>query len=218
MMQSIPFHHTVEFTTSIPSVVNWWLKDSSGNELAAGSNDVLPDAISTTIEIPATHNELPQGVYSDYRRLYWSYDGNAGRVQYEVRSELPFGVSEDGVRNKLGVPEHNLTDAEIDLVSAYYKLPDLTFVPTTAQSLAIRHAIEATAALELLPTMPLRIAQKESSGTDQYTRGKIDWDAIEDQLRGYIRAGLLVIDPSTAFTGSALFTLSRIPDRFSGVA
>ena len=84
------------------------------------------------------------------------------------------------------------------------------------QERVIRHGIEALAALTLLPTMPLRIAQKESSGTDQYTRGRIDWAAIDDQLRAHIDEALEVLEPPGTAGASGLFVVARVADRFVG--
>lgn len=223
------FQHTVSFASGAPqSPVVWHVEDLGGAQLVDGSLTVPVDAVSVDIEVPAIANTLAVGTLRATRRLVYKYDDTTAIFTYPVEADVPFGASPEGVRQKLGVPEHNLEDKEIDLITAYrsftraaapYNFTPMFGVEDEITEL-FRHAIEATAALTLLPTMPLRIAQKESSGTDQYTRGRIDWDRIEQSLRNQIEEGLEATGPAPVLpaTTGALFMLATVPDRFAGEA
>jgi hypothetical protein len=157
-----------------------------------------------------------------FRDLLWNYTVGSevvnGDYRYTIEDRAPWGPTPDGVRRKLGVAPHELPDADISLVRAYYDFlvlmgePDLTgFTPTARERLALADAVEAVAALTVIPSLQIRLADKESSGTDTFQRGKIDWAYLEGYLRTMVGDGILVIvpefDPLDGF--GALLLLAR---------
>ncbi len=227
-----PVSFPVLFSSGIPDGnVTWQLLGPNGTVIDGGVIDPPADAVSTLIAVSAVHNALAGGDLLSYRDVTWSYTVSGVTIfeekRYSIEARLPLGVSADGVRTKLGVEAVDLPDAEISLVSAYYTFGDLVTQATLAAAvtrssrdqLLIRDAIEALAALALLPTMVVRIADKESSGTNQYQRQKINWATVQLALDALVGAGrsLLVpgFDPATGF-GALLILASPEVDALTG--
>jgi hypothetical protein len=220
------------FSSGVPDGnVTWQVLGPSGQVLDSGVIDPAADAVSTIIAVDAEHNALTNGDLLSYRDVTWSYSVNGQTIydelRYSVEARIPFGAAPDGVRTKLGVEDNDLPNTEISLVGAYYAFAELVSEPTltaatllgSRQQLKIRDAIEALAALALLPTMVVRVAAKESSGTQQYQRQKIDWLQVQLSLEAMIGAGRLLLVPSfdvAAGFGALLIIASPETDPFSG--
>lgn len=204
----------VEFADGFPDGnIDWELLDGTGGVLTAGN--VAPEAASVSAVITITG---PQNVIVEagdplfaHRELSWSYTvggiGQSGRLRYRLEAFLPLGVSEEGVRGKLGVEDHELEDAKIDLVSAYSNFQatvgaaELAAVEGQAILVAC-DAIEALAALRILPTLQVSLANKESSGTNQFSRDKIDWKALRAHLENLLALGYAAVNPATDTTAN----------------
>lgn len=229
MLSGQPYSRLVSFNDGAPDgAVVWVLNDVSGTELATGSVTPVAGSISTHIVVPAQHNTL--GVEDPLRvtrDLSWSYTTGgavrAGAERYFVEGRLPFPTSEEGVRKLLGSPAHNLPDAEIDLIGAYWTIQRIAGADNLAalanndgpDAMVIAQGIEAQAALVVLPTMPSRLAMKESSGTDSYQRGDVDWKDVESRLQQYIQAAVALVTNEPEFETGSIFQLTLPVDRFS---
>lgn len=193
--------------------VTWQVLSPLGVVLDSGSIAPAADAVSTLVPVSGALNALAGSELLSYRDVTWTYSV-AGEVihdevRYTIEARVPFGVSADGVRLKLGVDTDDLPDPSVSLVSAYYEFVNLLKTPQLAgesviadaltanghTQLLIRNSIEALAALALLPTMVVRIADKESSGTNQYQRQKIDWAALRLFLQSEISIGRIALLP-----------------------
>jgi hypothetical protein len=115
----------------------------------------------------------------------------------------PLGASPEGVRLKLGLDVHEVPDEEISLARSYYNIlaaagdPDLSsYTPTARQRMYLADGIEALAGLALIPTLQLRLAIKESSGTDTFQRQKIDWALLAENLRSIVNDAIIILDPT----------------------
>jgi hypothetical protein len=231
MFSGLPYSKLVTFNEGFPDgVVSWSLTDVAGSVIATGTVTPPALAVSIVVTTSAANNTLAGGALKGIRHLVTSYTVNGisigSRTQYEVLGVVPFGASYEGVRNKLGVPEHNLGNDEIKLVEGYYEfrelatavLLDAVVAADNSLTLRIADAIEASAALELLPTMALRVAAQESSGTDQFKRMDVDWTLIESKLREKVEAGRLAVNTGVNPTDNfgSLFTLGTSEDRFTG--
>lgn len=210
--------------------ISWKVRSENGTILASGSTVVPAEAVSINIGILAIHNTLGAGILHGYRDVEWTYTVAAavvnGESRYTLEARLPYGVSPGGVRNKLGIDKPNdLPDSEIALVTAYLNFEALigdTLVPDNdggAGDLAIKDAIESLAALALIPAMQVRVAIKESSGTNSYQRDKVDWLALAGYLEGMVTDGILVITPTfdvTAGFGSIFILAGPAVDPLTG--
>lgn len=210
--------------------VAWRLFAANGAEIANGTVAVPADAVSVVLPIAAEHNTLAGGALFGSRDFEWSYTTLGmvvnGAQRYSIEARAPYGVSNDGVRSKLGVEAKDLPDGDISLIRAYVSFRDtvtaelLTAVSDDAVLLSIRDAIEAQAALSLIPTMAVRVAVSEDSGTNAYKRQAIDWDSVAESLSGLVNDGILAVNPAYDPTPiGALFILATpATDPFTGDA
>lgn len=220
----------VEFSSGHPDGdISWELLDGRGQTVTNGTVTPAADAISAIIAVDGASNGLAAGLMFEPRELQWSYTTGgltqSGRYRYRLEAFLPFGVSEDGVRRKLGIETHELEDATIDLVRAYGWFRDQVSqakldLATDFTALAACDGIEARAALVLLPLLQVKVAQKESSGTDQFERPDADWALIQAQLEQFVAIGIKtvnpLVDPTTPFR--SLMTLATRDDPVTGAA
>ncbi len=205
----------IELSYGAPDAnIDWTLYGPAGVIISTGSVTVTPGAASVYIPVAGSDTAIPLGTYNSYRDLAWSYtvagQHVSGEAHFSLEARAPFGASADGVRAKLGVTNAaDLPDADISLISAFLSLQSTVTEPvlTAADpvSLSIRNAIEALAALDLIPTMAARIAKKEDSGTSSFQRQDIDWVAVqaalEQQVSGALEELIPGYDPITALTG-----------------
>lgn len=197
----------VEFLSGQPDGnVTWTLKNESGAVIDNGTITPAVGAVSVFITTPSGSNTLSGSDLIGFRDLSWNYsvggESISGDKRYLLEALPPYGASPAGVRNKLGVDQHELPDEEISLARSYYDIltlagdPDLTgFTPTSRQRLTLADGIEALAALAIIPTLQLRLAIKESSGTDTYQRQKIDWALLAENLRSLVNDAIVVWVP-----------------------
>lgn len=228
-----PFAHRVEFSAGYPTgAVSYRLLGNDGVTVLY-SGEKAPDrgAVDVQLIVPAQHNTCALPLFEN-RTLAWDYITEAGvqsdRITYRVDRPLPFAVSAEGVRNKLGLSDHEIADSAVDLITAYSEILDLigeTALSTAAvagdrSTLLVAHAIEATAGLALLPTLQLRAAQRESSGTNEYARySQIDWVMLEANLKAHVDRARGEVDATFDATGTGGFvfgTAGRSPDAITG--
>jgi hypothetical protein len=209
----------VEFTDGAPDGdIAWQLLDGTGAKRAEGS--VTPEAgsASAVIGVSGDYNDIEPDVLASPRELQWSYTVagviRRGRLRYRLEIYLPFGISEDGVRRKLGLETHELEDESIDLVDAYSRFRETVGVDAlaaTAGDAALRagHAIEAMCAIGLIPSLQIKLAAKQSSGTDQFQRSRIDWEMVRAELEAFVTDGIAAVSETTATFGSLLIPVIR---------
>jgi len=217
VIEGSPFSYEINFSTGLPTgAVVYSVLGNDGTPLSGFSSvSITPpaDARSIQIIVPGDRNTVATPLFES-RTIVWEYPTTtgvqSGRVRYRVEKDIPFAVSAEGVRAKLGVETSEVPDNKIDLLKAYatfqgmYEDGAFTEYETSGDltSLLITDAIEATAALEVIPWMQLSVAKKESSGTNSYERfGSIEWGALVDSLTSYISAVndvvVPLVDPST---------------------
>ncbi len=232
IQENTPLPYLVEFSTGTPTgVFSYSLIDGEGNPVDGITNvEITPSngMLSVMITIPATANQLTKPLF-ERRTLTWVYPTSngimSGSYSYQIQKAVPFPCTPEGVRLKLGISPDEIPDSSIDLLSAYLQFDEL-FVDgisayiNTGDSLALKitNAIEAVAALNLLPSLQLAIAKRLTSGTNEYERwAKVDWDIIRGTLESIVYNTTVLIDPQQVYVGSAIFTLAvRSPDAFTG--
>lgn len=220
----------IEFPSGHPDGnIAWTLRGPDNAILANGSLVVPAGAVSINLPVSATYNHLNTGTLNSYRDLDWTYlVGGAivnGEVRYSVEARVPFGASADGVRTKLGIDNViDLPDDEISLVKAYKSfsaaVPADLLSAIDPTNLVVREAIESIAALSLLPSLMVRLAKKEDSGTSSFERQAIKWDELAGYLNGLVYDGYLLVnplyDPTDGF-GAIFILASPESDAFTGV-
>lgn len=220
----------VLFTVGHPDgAVNWRLYGTTGTLLTSGAAVVPADAVSINLPIASAMNTLATGSLYGSRDFEWDYTVGGfvvnGEQRYTIEARAPFGVSHDGVRAKLGVELKDLPDSDISLIRGYIAFrnvvgaDDLALITDDAAMLSIRDAIEAQVALSLIPTMAVRIAVSEDSGTNAFKRQEIDWTAVAESLSATISDGILVVIPDydpLAGAGALFILATPSSDPFTG--
>lgn len=233
ILSGTPLSHEIEFNTGLPTgVVTYSLLGNDGVALVGYdglTTTPAVSAVSVNITLPAAAHTVATPLF-ETRTLVWSYntvDGAvAGRYKYRVEKDIPFSISTDGVRNKLGVLSSDISDNQIDLLKAYsdflsqYADGSFTAYETSGDraALVVADAIEATAALTAIPWMQLSVAKKESSGTNTYERfSEIDWELLRASLDKYVQAANDLVTPIDDPTVLPLvFVLASRDDPFTG--
>lgn len=211
MRSGLPLSHIISFASGYPDAnVTWQLLDNAGTVKSSGAIDPDPGAVSASVEVLASANTLGTGQMLGGRELLWNYTSSlqtiSGSYRYQLEGQIPFLATEQGVRNMLGIAEvEDLSDEDIALVRGYLEFQNLvgtsalaTFTTDSASSYAlmkISEAIEAQAAWRLVPTLQVRVAKRETSGTNQYDRGDIEWDKIEARLAAKVLDAAILVDP-----------------------
>lgn len=221
----------VLFSSGLPDGdLTWRLMGTNGAQVAAGTVVLEDGDVSGLIPIDATSNLLPSGVLFGSRDLEWTYTSEGriinGEERYSIEARCPFGASTSGVRAKLGVEVTDLPDNDISLIRAYVGFRDtatavlLEAVSGDAKELAVRDAIEAQAALALIPTMAVRIAVSEDSGTNAYKRQAINWSEVADYLSGLVNDALVMVNPvfDATPTGALFILATPATDPITNVA
>lgn len=232
LLENTPFSYLVEFSTGTPTgVFSYSLTDDEGNPVAGITNVEVPisvGTISTIIQIPQVANTLTKPLFEG-RTISWFYSTASGVVNgsysYQIQKRVPFPCSYEGVRTKLGIDTTEIPDERIDLLMSYIEFNslftdglDAYTLTGDATALKITNAIEAVAALKLLPTLQLSLAKRLSSGTNEYERfAKIDWDVLRATLEQTIYDITVLLDPQQVYQATAIFTLAvRSPDPYTG--
>lgn len=227
-----PFAQRIEFSTGLPAgAVSYQLLDANGDIIL--SNELTPadGAFDCLIVIAGEHNTTTKDLF-DSRTLAWHYLTAHGlvadRVTYKINKPLPFAATAAGVRTKLGVEDHELANDEIDLTSAYAEFTGLFEADATAAyrsagnrgELLCIHAIEALAGLSLLGALQLKLAQRESTGTNEYARfSKVDWSLIEHDLVDHVaRVRELILGEDAVGNVTSFVVISPTTDAFTGNA
>lgn len=230
-IENSPFSYLVQFDTGTPlGEFSYTLYDDNGDPIPVVQNKKVtpaPGAVSVLIEIPPQANTLTKPLFEG-RSLTWFYTTALGPVNgsygYTIRKRVPFPVTAEGVRTKLGVDDTEIPDSRIDLLMSYVEFSE--GVPGiedyaddgSAMSLKITNAIESIAALKLLPTLQLSIAKRLTSGTNEYERfAKIDWDMLANQLNQNVYDVSVLIDPTLVYVATDVFALAVRTDPFTGV-
>lgn len=226
-----PFAHRIEFSTGLPTgAVSYQLLGNDGTVLLDTELTPAVGSLSALLVIAATYNTCSKPLFEN-RTLVYSYSTAetlvTDRVAYRVERPIPFAASADGVRTKLGVEAHELAEELIDLTSAYAEFLSLfdTGLVTPYEisgdraALLCSHAIEAIAGLHLVAALQLKIAQRETSGTNEYQRfSNTDWDAIISSLAAHIDRARVAIDPNFDGLGGNVttFLTATRPDAITG--
>lgn len=188
------------------------------------------------LTIPGSDNTLGVGNQLENRHIRVTYlvNGQAMQIKdsYKLCQFLPFAVVENDVRALLGLTYEELPDTDIDLYSAYFTLDDylttvkLTTTPLkdylvagTVKSIKANQLVAVQAAIDILPSIPQRIADTQKTENAEFTRNqKVDPYSLSKQLEGMkadLTNALLTVDPN-AFTTPTIFAVSTPTDPITG--
>lgn len=206
----IDFLHEGQFV--LPTAATYELRDPSGALLIGGAL-----SLDGALTIPAIHNLLAMGLPFSDRILSWRFTHGGrpmqGRLSYRVHNFVPLSVTPENVRMELGIDHLELPDAHIDLLAAYFQLESTLMAPLAAgglPALAANQAVVLQAALNLIPSLSLRVGATIRSEDHLFTRSaKLDFERIEASLTARL-AKLIATATGAVLDLSAGITIFQI--------
>lgn len=174
-----PIQFEVEGEIVVATSLDVTLIHKDGSEVALPQS-FLPGT-DFNIQVDAAHLSLADGARYEPHTLLVQFGTDRGlrefQVFFMVSERLPIVVTPHDVRSLLGLTGSELPDADIDLPLAYFDLLDTygselddVFAQSGFQFLAANHAVVARAALMVIPSLKLRIAQTQKAEDQTFTR------------------------------------------------
>lgn len=224
---SLSFDFKVDGEFVVPTSASYLVRDHLGNALVA-TTSLTGLTTSATVQILAASNALGSGALYENRYVLvnFIYAGKShSMVQpYKISAFVPISAVPADVRRLTGLAENELPDQDIDLPTAYFQLlssfgTDFTtaLAATTALGQSAHEAVALQAAINVVSSFPLRVAQSVKAEDQQFTRAlNIDWGGIEAELRRKLQQTMTSIVTSTTETLLDIFSVSVPTDPFTG--
>ena len=199
--------------------VSYTIRDQNGVPLT-GYIDLPvilgPADTSVNIPLPAAINMMTLRVEKRFVVIRWSAQGNdySSVINYRLVPFLNTTVTHAAVRSQIGgIGKTTLPDDEIDIIRAYLQIEDKLGQPVLEDALSsgglteitANDAIRLQAAMDVLPSVKLRVLQKETDGPLSYERA--DLGPLLDQLEVDIRQNLLAAINTLSGRAEDSFTL-----------
>lgn len=219
------FRHLVQFLSGEPtSDLTYTLYNQDGGVVVTNTLTIPANSVSYVIEITGAQNTLTKPLI-EKMRLEWSYNTSTeailDEITYLIHLQIPFAVTQEGVREMLGVNSEELPDDEIDFLTAYVDFrqqvgddTDLSSFENAGNidSYRITKSIEAAAAMNVLSTLQIRLPRKYDSGTSSYERwNTIDWEGLAAKISDKFIDGILAVDPD--YEPFPIITIFGLSDR-----
>lgn len=166
--------------------------------------DVTVSTYFGTIELPSAVNEIETSFGK--RTVVVTYEKSGAvytiRISYRLVPFLNITVMPRDVRNFLGVNDSELPDDDIDLNRSYFAVREEVGSAVLATALAsgelaetrANEAILYWAALDLLPSLQLRIAQQQADGPISFHRVSVrDFSKLETEARARLATALSTV-------------------------
>jgi hypothetical protein len=207
--------------------VKFSLRDNTGQVLIASEAVVMATASSeASITVDASHHHLTTQFSHRVLEIEFTKSGRPLRVRqtYRIIPWLNLNVTEDDVRNFIGTDRGELPDDAISMTDGYFDVENDLTTPvleaalasgTRAQTLANRMVV-AKVVLNLMPSLPLRLAQSESNGVFSATRAKIDFDKLAAAAAAQYAEGLDVLQTVIAADQDLIIAPALSPDPLTG--
>lgn len=229
----VPFTRDDEpFVPDVGSV-RWTLRNQAGAKVLGFVGEQVvtnEDTTQIAITIPAAQNELEAGSRFEKRTVVVT--GTVGGHKFEILRPyrliawLNHSVSPDNVRAYVGVDSGELPDSVIDIPSAYFRIERIVGQQRLEVLLTeaghgeqdANRAITSQAVLDLIPSLRQRLSQKESDGSMEVTRAKLDIDALQAAAQSELETLFLTIAPSpTNPVDRVWFSVAPMIDPITGV-
>lgn len=207
--------------------VTWTLYGNDGSIGSQNNTALTTDASTNKVTLATSQGDNVISGAVEKRTIVIDYDingqGYSDQIHYWITSLLNITVTEADVRAVLGVEPKELPDDAINIVEAYHDtsadlVNDITTILAAGDRSALKanRAITLKAALTVLPSLRLKVAQKETSDTIGYSRyTDMDWIALRDDLSAQYADALLQSDDQQV-PDLALFVVSTPPDPVTG--
>lgn len=191
-----------EFAVPDAGSIKLTLRDNPGS-IFTGFNAVaqVDTNLSTVlVTVPSAQNSIGSALFETrYVKLDYKVGGRpfSESFMYRLTPFLPIQSTERDVRGLVGADEKELPDEDIDLVKSYFILLDeygaafgTALTDSTVGGLYANQAIAIHAALEVLPSLQLKIRQVEKFNNAESQRGKIDFEQLKEDLQELLTRNL----------------------------
>lgn len=151
-------------------------------------------------------------------------DDETFNVVYRLTGFLNLGVTASDVRKYAGLTAGELPDADIDLVTAFFNVADLSSTETLELALAgdekkeraANQAVLCQALLDVLPGLQLRIAKSETDGSLETERFDVDLDKLEKRAMRDLAKAVSTVSGATISTADARLVFGQRTDPLTG--
>lgn len=184
---TIPIDFIVDGEFVTPDSASFVVRGHDGTQLLTG------EVIGSKVTIPAASNVVTTSWENRYISVFFISAGGTHslKVSYRLSEFLPLSVTPQSVRDLLGVDDRELPDSAIDLLGSYFQILDQSgpaisdaLTLTGSRNQAVNTAVMLRAALNILPSLPLRLMitiREEDSSASRLKA--IDFDKLESSLR-----------------------------------
>lgn len=159
--------------------------------------------------------------------LSWTTGGApfSQRIIYRLTAFLNHTVTPDQVRSYLGIAAKDLSDADIDIVSAYLEAEERLTAELLDISLASGGLVEQRAndvilylaVLRLMPSLQMRVAQEETNGTIGFKRPQIkSFEDLRATTEDRLQDAISTITVSTGVSDWNLIAATTPTDPITG--
>lgn len=183
---TVPIDFIVDGDFVEPDSATFVVRGHDGASLATGS------VSNKQVTVAAASNAISSAWENRYISVTFIYGGGTHtlKASYRLSDFLPLTGTPQGVRDTLGVDSRELPDDAIDLNEAYFQLLEVggagiseALTLTGQRNQSVNMAVVLRAALNVLPSLPLRLmisVREEDSSASRLS--KIDFDKLEAGL------------------------------------
>jgi hypothetical protein len=190
----IPISYEVDGELILPTAATVVVRNAAGG-IVLPTTTLDVSTTETQILLPASDTKVPVG--QDFVPLFvavrYIFGGrtytNSGTIN--IAPFIPMSAGADDVRQILGLPADELPDAEIEIIPSYFRLlrdyPKIpqTLLAGTVDTISVNRAIALQAAVDLIPSLQLRVGKKLKGDTQEFERfNTIDWGLLKTQIEG----------------------------------
>lgn len=226
------FLHEGQFVVPDQGTVTYTVRGTDGTKLVdSQSVNTGTDQTQIQVVVSASNNQKSGDIEKRSVVVNYQVDGHPFQMvkQYWLTDWLNFTAWPSDVRMYMGVNESELRDHEIDLTWAYFKVRremgdnatafDSALDATDDSAYYANMAIIYRAVLDLIPSLQLRVAQREQDDQQAYARlNNIDFEALQRRTNNAYTAAKRVIRGDDQLTPPTLMSVVAVDDPITGEA
>lgn len=220
--------HVLRFTVNgqyVPAdvgSVSYTLRGPTGTAIDADVPVTINDGDTfAVVHVSADKNTKTSDIESRFLEFNFEVSGfpHFGMETYSLTDFIPMTCSADDVRDVLGLTPFELPSPSVDLTKSFYALKKMSLTTPildmlSSDAVSANRMIVLHCALGLLPSCQARAAKQQVSGSESFTRGTVDWKALENSIRTELDG--MILSVSSNVNNPTLFGLSSQTDPMYG--
>lgn len=203
--------------------LSYTIRQHDGSTLSGHTNQPLTSSQLVTVDFPSAITSITKTFEKRTLIFDYKHNGASKRVTRFIKL-VPFintVVTGEMVRDWFGLSESELDLSRISVFDAYMEVKkDIQGIDTFLSAgdeteNAANNAVLARAAMRLIPSLKLLVAQSQTDGPIEFQRySDIDFEAFEDRAKRLYDESLSALGRGEAEPD--LFTVVQRPDAFVG--